>query len=192
MILAAALLIIGAIIFTLFIRTKDIPPAEPESPVAHLEERKARIYEGLRDLQFEYRVGKLSETDYQQTKLGLQKELARVMGEIDSILGKQPRPAPPAAAKKVEVPQPAPAALNTCPHCGATFQGSAQVLRRMWQVDDRSLGMIARLFAYMLLASAAFGAVDGVVMNGTTGTPRRTCRLRCSSSAQAAWSQWKR
>jgi hypothetical protein len=118
MIFAAALLIVGAIIFTLFIRNKDIPPAEPESPVAHLEERKARIYEGLRDLQFEYRVGKLSEADYQQTKLGLQTELARVMGEIDAILGKQPaKPATP-----VKVAQPNPAAVNTCPHCGAKFK----------------------------------------------------------------------
>ena len=117
MIFAAALLIVGAIIFTLFIRNKDLPPAEPESPVAHLDERKARIYEGLRDLQFEYRVGKLSEADYQQTKLGLQKELARVMGEIDAILGKQPTKPAPALAAPVK-----PAALNTCPHCGATFK----------------------------------------------------------------------
>ena len=116
MIFAAALLTVGAILFTLFIRSKDIPSPEPESPVAHLEERKARIYEGLRDLQFEYRVGKLSEADYQQTKVGLQTELARVMGEIDSILGKQPAKPKPAA------PPAAPAALNKCPHCGATFK----------------------------------------------------------------------
>lgn len=120
MIFAAALLILGAIIFTLFIRNRDIPPAEPESPVAHLEERKARIYEGLRDLQFEYRVGKLSEADYQQTKLGLQKELARVMGEIDAILGKHP--AKPAPAVAAQMAQPKPAPVNTCPHCGATFK----------------------------------------------------------------------
>ena len=118
MILAAALLIVGAIIFTLFIRNKDLPAAEPESPVAHLDERKARIYEGLRDLQFEYRVGKLSEADYQQTKLGLQKELARVMGDIDAILGKTP--AKTAAPLKVAPPRPV--APNTCPHCGATFK----------------------------------------------------------------------
>jgi hypothetical protein len=88
MIIAAALLTVGAILFTLFIRAKDLPPAEPESPVAHLEERKTRIYEGLRDLQFEYRVGKLSEADYQQGKLGFQQELAKVMAEIDAVLGK--------------------------------------------------------------------------------------------------------
>src|SRR5207248_320934 len=48
-------------------------------------ERKAAIYENLRDLQFEYRVGKLSDQDYQQTKLDLQKELAGVLAEIDRL-----------------------------------------------------------------------------------------------------------
>jgi hypothetical protein len=114
MLIAAALLIVGAILFTLFVRSKDLPPAETESPVAHLEERKTRIYEGLRDLQFEYRVGKLSDADYQQTKAGLQQELARVMSEIDAIQGKAPKaaPAPPKTA----------AVKNKCPHCGATFK----------------------------------------------------------------------
>ena len=57
-------------------RSKDIPEAPPVSPTLHLEEKKARIYENLRDLQFEYRVGKLSDEDYQKTKQSLQKELA--------------------------------------------------------------------------------------------------------------------
>ena len=42
----------------------DVPAPEPESPFRHLDERKAAIYENLRDLQFEYRVGKLSDDDY--------------------------------------------------------------------------------------------------------------------------------
>ena len=75
-------LILGAILgaamiaFLLFIRPKDIPRPAPESPFKHLEERKAAIYENLRDLQFEYRLDKLSDEDYQATKLELQKDLA--------------------------------------------------------------------------------------------------------------------
>src|SRR5580700_6020016 len=87
----AVVLAVGTILFTLFIRGQDVPQAPPESPTAHLEQRKAQIYENLRDLQFEFRVGKLSDTDYQKTKLDLQRELARVMAEIDTI---QPAPAP--------------------------------------------------------------------------------------------------
>lgn len=109
----AALLVIGAVVFVLFVRAKDLPQAPPVSPVQHLEERKARIYEGLRDLQFEFRVGKLSEEDYQKTKLDLQKDLARVMAEIDAILGGK-APAIPAEAAPAPIPR-------QCPHCGARF-----------------------------------------------------------------------
>ena len=112
--LAAVLLIVVAVVFTLAVRTKDVPEPEPVSPTHHLEERKAAIYENLRDLQFEYRVGKLSDADYQQTKTGLQKELAGVLAEIENFK-------PGAAAA------PRPAAATTapvgtiCPHCGAKF-----------------------------------------------------------------------
>jgi hypothetical protein len=98
--------------FLLFIRAKDIPKPAPESPFKHLEERKAAIYENLRDLQFEYRLDKLSDQDYQATKLELQKDLAQVMAETDRIKsGLTVAAPPPAPAKKA----------NACPSCGATF-----------------------------------------------------------------------
>jgi hypothetical protein len=111
-----ALLGAGVIGFLLFIRVKDIPKPVPESPFKHLEERKAAIYENLRDLQFEYRLDKLSDEDYQATKLELQKDLAQVMAETDRIkaeLGGTPSaPVKPAAAPKPK---------NQCPHCKAVF-----------------------------------------------------------------------
>lgn len=115
--LSAILLIAVAVVFTLAVRAKDMPPPEPVSPTRHLEDRRAAIYENLRDLQFEYRVGKLSDADYQQTKLGLQKELAGVLAEIERInRGGQPAPQDlkPAA-------QPPAAASHACPNCGAEF-----------------------------------------------------------------------
>src|SRR5258707_7314237 len=87
LLLAAAILVVAiTVYFTLAVRPEDLPAAEPVSPTQHLEQRKAAIYENLRDLQFEYRVGKLSDTDYQQTKLILQKELAAVLGQIEQVL----------------------------------------------------------------------------------------------------------
>src|SRR3982751_4055929 len=76
---------IAVIAFILGVRPKDLPAPEPVSPFQHLDERKAAIYENLRDLQFEYRLGKLSDIDYQATKKDLQKELAAVLGEVDKI-----------------------------------------------------------------------------------------------------------
>ena len=113
---AAVVLALGTILFTLFVRTQDVPETPPVSPTAHLEERKAQIYENLRDLQFEFRLGKLSDEDYQKTKVDLQRELAKVLAEIDAVQ-------PPAAAKVVPT-QPAKAAASvadTCPHCGTKF-----------------------------------------------------------------------
>jgi hypothetical protein len=116
--IAVVILVVAAtILFTLSIRTKDIPAPDPVSPTQHLEERKARIYENLRDLQFEYRVGKLSDTDYQQTKLSLQRELAGVLAEIDKIA--PAAPATLAAAAEKSKPKAKPATV--CPHCGARF-----------------------------------------------------------------------
>lgn len=120
----AVLLVTGALFFTLFVRSKDLPEPEPVSPFQHLDETKARIYENLRDLQFEYRLGKLSDEDYQKTKADLQKELTRAMAEIDKIkaaLGQAPVAAR-AAAEAIPAQAPAPAASTACPHCGAKFE----------------------------------------------------------------------
>lgn len=107
---------IAVIAFVLGVRPKDLPKPEPVSPFAHLDERKAAIYENLRDLQFEYRVGKLSDNDYQTTKRDLQKELAVVLAEVDK-LKEQLTP----ASKPKPAPKPAAPAPNTCPECGAAF-----------------------------------------------------------------------
>jgi hypothetical protein len=108
--IVGALLGAGMIGFLLLIRIKDLPKPVPLSPFRHLDERKAAIYESLRDLQFEYRLNKLSDEDYQTSKLELQKELARVLEETDRIKGKMGPPPAPIPKK------------NVCPHCGAKFE----------------------------------------------------------------------
>ena len=111
--------------FLLFIRFKDLPKPAPVSPFLHLEERKASIYESLRDLQFEYRVNKLSDDDYHTTKVELQKELARVLAEVDRIKaelaagGLVTAPIAKAAAPVAKMAQ---APANVCPSCGAKFE----------------------------------------------------------------------
>lgn len=113
----AAAVALAALYWTLFIRERDIPEPIPVSPVQHLVDRKQAIYDNLRDLQFEYRLGKLSDEDYQQTKLTLQKELAQVLAEMEDIVkrvGARPLPA------KSSIKQRKPSG-TLCPHCGATF-----------------------------------------------------------------------
>lgn len=102
--------------YLLFIRFQDLPKPEPVSPFKHLDERKAAIYENLRDLQFEYRVNKLSDEDYQTTKVELQKELARVMAEVDRIKAEL------SSGRVVQAVPVVVTAKNTCPSCGAKFE----------------------------------------------------------------------
>lgn len=118
----AIVVVLGALFFTLFVREKDVPEPIPISPVQHLEDRKQAIYDNLRDLQFEYRLGKLSDEDYRQTKQALQKELAGVLAEIEETikrLGLMPTRVP----SKPALPRPAAARrpATVCPHCGASF-----------------------------------------------------------------------
>jgi len=115
-ILAASLLTIGVLVFIVLVRARDLPEPEPVSPFEHLDQRKAAIYENLRDLQFEYRVGKLSDQDYQQTKQDLQKELAGVLAEIDKV--KQSLAGQTAAPKPAKKQQPQ---RFICPSCKAEF-----------------------------------------------------------------------
>ncbi len=119
-VVVAAIIVLGALFFTLFVREQDVPEPVPVSPVQHLEDRKQAIYDNLRDLQFEYRLGKLSDEDYQRTKEALQKELAGVLAEMEDTikkLGLMPTRVPPK-----------PAAMRpkatVCPHCGASFPQS--------------------------------------------------------------------
>ncbi len=123
MIIAAAVaIVLAAFYFILSVRDKDIPEPIPVSPIQHLEDRKQAIYGNLRDLQFEYRLGKLSDGDYQQNKQALQKELAGVLAEIEDTVhrlgGAGVRP-----AKVPTIRKPGPA-RNVCPHCGAKFAQS--------------------------------------------------------------------
>jgi hypothetical protein len=120
---SAVVLVMAALFYTLFVRDKDVPEPIPVSPIQHLEDRKHAIYDNLRDLQFEYRLGKLTDEDYQQTKQALQKELAVVLSETEQTLKtlglgsvrKQ-------ATAKPAAPRPTAAKGTVCPHCGASFK----------------------------------------------------------------------
>ncbi len=111
----AAFLVLGALLYTLIVRPASLPEPEAISPFRHVDEAKARIYENLRDLQFELRLGKLSDEDYVRTKLDLQKELAKVLSDADALkaeLGVQ-------TTTKAVKPK---ATEFSCPHCGKKFK----------------------------------------------------------------------
>jgi len=111
----AAFLVLGALLYTLIVRPASLPEPEALSPFRHVDEAKARIYENLRDLQFELRLGKLSDEDYGRTKVDLQKELAKVLADADALkaeLGVQ-------TTTKAAKPK---ATEFVCPNCGKKFK----------------------------------------------------------------------
>ena len=115
---------LAALYYVLFVRDADIPEPIPVSPIQHLQDRKSAIYDNLRDLQFEYRLGKLSDVDYQQTKLALQRELALVLAETEETSKRLglPSAGPGAKSATAKASSPASKPIGTlCPHCGASF-----------------------------------------------------------------------
>jgi hypothetical protein len=57
--------------------------------VGYLLERKDAVYENLRDLNFEYKAGKVPDADYAALKSSLQDEAATILAEI-ARLEKEP------------------------------------------------------------------------------------------------------
>lgn len=58
----------------------------------YLQERKEVIYENMRDLNFEYRAGKLSDEDYNSLKASLEEEAAAILAEAARLQGASTTP----------------------------------------------------------------------------------------------------
>lgn len=59
---------------------------------SYLRERKDAVYENLRDLNFEYRAGKVPDVDYENLKSTLQDEAATLLAEIARLEAQAPAP----------------------------------------------------------------------------------------------------
>jgi hypothetical protein len=57
---------------------------------SYLRERKDMVYENLRDLNFEYKAGKVPDADYHALKSSLQDEAATLLAEIARLEAKAP------------------------------------------------------------------------------------------------------
>ena len=114
MAIAICVLLAGlAIGFTLFVREQDIPPAPVENPeLKHLYDRRSVLYENLKDLQFEFHQGKLSDEDYQSLKQGFLYDLAGVMDSIERMEVHREKPAKPARKAGAPVATPVTTAVG--------------------------------------------------------------------------------
>src|SRR6202042_2389759 len=95
---ACALLAALVIYFIFGVRPEASDDTPHRTKLDQLMERRDAIYENLRDLRFEFRAGKFSEADYEETKQSLELEAARVLADMDRLTGGTPTPATVQAA----------------------------------------------------------------------------------------------
>lgn len=86
--LALGLVMTIPAIFYIFYLPGKLYLGPKKTRVSYLRERKDAVYENLRDLNFEYRAGKVPDVDYQQMKTSLQDEAATILAEIARLEAK--------------------------------------------------------------------------------------------------------
>jgi type II secretory pathway component PulM len=84
LLLACALLTAGTLFYVF-----NLPQAIWHSPektrLSYLRERRDVVYENLRDLNFEYKAGKVPDVDYATMKQSLEDEAAAILAEIERL-----------------------------------------------------------------------------------------------------------
>jgi hypothetical protein len=74
-----------ACVYYVFLYPGEVFSGEEKTRLGYLRERKEAVYENLRDLNFEYKAGKVPDADYQSMRASLEEEAAAVMAEIGRL-----------------------------------------------------------------------------------------------------------
>jgi hypothetical protein len=71
-----------ACFYYVFFYPGEVYAGEEKTRLGYLRERKESVYDNLRDLNFEYKAGKVPDADYQSMRNSLEEEAAAIMAEI--------------------------------------------------------------------------------------------------------------
>src|SRR5246500_3160652 len=82
LIIVCCALVTIAAVFYIFYIPGPVYLGPKKTRASYLRERKDAVYENLRDLNFEYKAGKVPDADYQSMKTSLQNEAATLLAEI--------------------------------------------------------------------------------------------------------------
>ena len=83
-ILACALVTFGTLVYVFYLPGK-LYLGPKKTRLSYLRERRDVVYENLRDLNFDYKAGKVPDSDYQSIKSSLEEEAAAVLAEIAQL-----------------------------------------------------------------------------------------------------------
>lgn len=123
--LACSSLALAALLYVFWFRPEPLPvKSRAERELDYLEEKRSVVYENLRDLHLEYRMGKLSDHDYQEMKGRYQLELAGILQELEQQRGAQPLAAEPVPGECPRCGKENPLSNRFCGACGAELPKS--------------------------------------------------------------------
>ena len=81
---ASAVLTLALAVY-IFYPEKKVAAQRQKTRYEYLTERKAQLYENLRDLNFEHRAGKYRDKDYNAERSALEAEATEVLTEMETI-----------------------------------------------------------------------------------------------------------
>jgi hypothetical protein len=102
-------------------------PAEKNQELKRLAEEKARILSAIKDLDFEYKAGKLSDADYQRVRSEDLARAARIMARMETLVGGEEAPREEEAR---DAKEPKETSEMTCPSCGQANPQNAKFCLR--------------------------------------------------------------
>src|SRR5437762_1426939 len=82
MILYVCAAVTVAALYYVFFYPGEVYAGPEKTRLMYLWERKEAVYENLRDLNFEYKAGKVPDSDYQSLRTSLEEEAAAIMAEM--------------------------------------------------------------------------------------------------------------
>jgi len=97
----------GFALWPLFVKDADKSAGEPtETDADYLVSCKTEVYRNIKELEFEYKMGRLTEADFQQLETEYKTEAANILQKLDALNAPLTRPEPDDKA-------------DACPACGA-------------------------------------------------------------------------
>jgi len=71
-----------ASLYYVFFFPGEVYAGEEKTRLGYLRERKEAVYDNLRDLNFEYKAGKVPDVDFESMRNSLEEEAAAILAEI--------------------------------------------------------------------------------------------------------------
>jgi len=81
----ACFLLTAGALFYIFYFPNTVSLGPVKTRLSYLRERREAAYDNLRDLNFEYKAGKVPDADYTSMKLSLEEEAAAILSEISKL-----------------------------------------------------------------------------------------------------------